>query len=221
MIDLAPIRQELERRKGREQQLRQDLDRLEAKVTELVKEVACCEEAQVTIQIVAQKTQQELQYHIGELVTLAMASVFDDPYELMVEFVQRRGRTEADIWFVRDGRKLDPMSASGGGPIFVGAFALRVSLWSLAQPRTRPTLLLDEPFIRIKGDADNIKALQMTKEVANKIGLQIIMVSDERVPMHEIEAGADKVIRVQKVKKTIGGNVWPVSQIAFNQEAKS
>lgn len=213
MTGISEIRKELERRRGRQQQLQADQALAEQKITELVREVACCEEAQATIQIVAQKTQQELTYHLSELVTLAMASVFDDPYELLVEFVRRRGRTEADIWFVRDGKQIDPLSASGGGAVAIGAFALRVSLWSLAQPRTRPTLLLDEPFIRIKGDADNIKALQMTKAVANQIGLQIIMVSDERVPMHEIEAGADKVIRVKKTRKIIGGEEWGVAQI--------
>lgn len=190
------LRQELERRKGQRDRIQQDLERTEEVVRKLILQARYCEEAQTIIQNVAQLTQAELEYHVSELVTLAMAAVFEDPYSLEVEFVQRRGRTETDLWFVRNDSKIDPLSASGGGAVDVASFALRVALWSLAPVRTRNVLILDEPLHFLKGEVLPEKGSTMIKEISEKIGLQIIMVS--HIP-DQIE-GADKVIEVSMKK---------------------
>lgn len=186
------LRQELERRKGQRDRIQQDLERTEEVVRKLILQARYCEEAQTIIQNVAQLTQAELEYHVSELVTLAMAAVFEDPYSLEVEFVQRRGRTETDLWFVRNDSKIDPLSASGGGAVDVASFALRVALWSLAPVRTRNVLILDEPLHFLKGEVLPEKGSTMIKEISEKIGLQIIMVS--HIP-DQIE-GADRVFNV-------------------------
>jgi len=36
----------------------------------------------------------------------------------------------------------------------------------------------------------------MVKALSKQLGLQVIMVSDERVPIEEIEKGADKIFKV-------------------------
>lgn len=182
----------IERLKGRKQQLETDLEKALFDISELSKQSVYCEQAQTIIQEVAQMTQEQLQYQVSELVTLALASVFENPYELELEFVQRRGRTEADLWFVRDGKRIDPMEASGGGAVDVAAFALRIALWSLAKPRTRNTLILDEPLKFLKGGELPEKGALMIKEISERIGLQIIMVS--HIP-DQIE-GADQRISV-------------------------
>jgi ATPase involved in DNA repair len=190
--DIRKLRAEAEQRRGQQMLLQNRLAALQKETTALTKEVVCYEEAQKIIQEVAQLTQAELTYHLGELVTLAMAAVFDDPYELELEFVQRRGRTEADIWFVRDGKRVHPLSASGGGAVDVAAFALRVSLWSLQAPRSRPTLLLDEPLHFLKGNDLPEKGARMIKELSERLGVQVIMIS--HIP--DQIAGADKRVEV-------------------------
>jgi len=134
------------------------------------------ERALILAKDVAIKTQQQLEYQISELVTLAFAAVFEDPYELKVEFVQRRGKTECDIFFVRDGNKIEPMSASGGGALDIASFALRVASMRLMSANIRPLLILDEPFRFLSLDLQE-KAALMLKEVSKKLGLQVIMVS--------------------------------------------
>lgn len=186
-------RRELERRKGRRDQILKNLELCEQDLKKWRRQAMYCEEAQLIIQSVAQQTQEQLKYHISELVTLALASVFEDPYEFKVEFVQRRGRTECDLWFVRGDVLIDPMSASGGGAVDVAAFALQVSLWSLGRPRTRNTMILDEPLKWLKGDDLPEKGAAMMKEISDRIGLQIIMVS--HIP-DQIES-SDKVIDVK------------------------
>lgn len=182
----------LEQRKGQRKQVLDDLKKSQDKIDGLILTARYCEEAQVIIQNVAQVTQQELEYHVGELVTLALAAVFDDPYELSVEFIQRRGRTETDLWFVRGDAKVDPLSASGGGAVDVASFALRVALWSLAPKKTRPVLVLDEPLKFLKGGELPEKGARMIKEISERLGIQIIMIS--HIP-DQIE-GADFRIHV-------------------------
>ncbi len=193
MINIASMQSILEQRKGRASQLKSDLMAQRRRTRTLEKKARACEEAQLIIQNVAQLTQKQLEYHVAELVTLAMGAVFDDPYELSIEFSQRRGRTETDLRFIRDGQSIDPLTASGGGAVDIASFALRVSLWSLAISKTRSTLILDEPLKWLKGGELPVKGALMMKEISEKLGLQIIMVS--HIP-GQIE-GADQISTVQ------------------------
>lgn len=183
----------LERRKGQRDQILKELERSEADNKRLYLEALYCEEAQVIIINVAKITQEELEYHIGELVTLALASVFDNPYQFGAEFVQRRNRTECDLFFLRNGARIDPLSASGGGAVDVASFALRMSLWSLANPRTRNTVIEDEPLKWLKGLDLPEKGAVMRKEISEKLGVQLICIS--HIP--EQMAGADQLIEVK------------------------
>ena len=194
------FRQLLEQKKGQLQQLQGNLEIEKTKLSDLKTEREKVEQAQIIIQKVAKDTQEQLKYQLSELVTLALASVFDDPYEFVIDFQQRKNQTEADIYFTREGEKVDPMTSTGGGPIDVSAFGLRLSLWTLKKDRSRPIIILDEPVPRLKGKDANIRFIQLVKEVNKELNVQIIMVSDERIPMEEIEAGADAVHRVTMVK---------------------
>lgn len=193
-------RQVLEQKKGQLIQIERDIKSNAGRIEHLLKHKEDLESAQAIIQLIAQATQQELQYHINELVSLSLAAVFDDTYTFEVDFVQRRNQTEADLWFVREGERINPLYATGGGPIDVAAFALRVSLWSLRKNRSRAILVLDEAAQHIKGDDANIKFIQMVKGLSERLGIQVIMVSDERVPLEDIERGADKVFKVSMKK---------------------
>jgi DNA repair exonuclease SbcCD ATPase subunit len=124
--------------------------------------------------------------------------VFPNPYELKVEFIQRRNKTECDLYFVREGHKVDPLTASGVGAVDIASFALRIASWSMKKPRTRNVILLDEPFKHLKGKDANHRVLNMINEISKRMGLQIIMVSDERIPKEDIIAAADRVFEVGK-----------------------
>lgn len=188
-------RQELERKKGCRDQLCLFLEQIKEQIKVLNKQSIYCEEAQLIIQDVAQQTQAQLEYHVSELVTLAMSAVFEDPYELKVEFVQRRNRTECDLWFKRGDNFINPLLASGGGAVDVAAFALRVALWSLARPKTNNTLILDEPM-RFLSKTYQSQASAVIKEISERLGLQIIYVTHSE----ELVEAADKVITVKQIK---------------------
>ena len=117
-----------------------------------------------------------------------------------MDFVLKRGKSEADISFVRgdEEEKIHPLSAAGGGAVDVAAFALRVSLWSLANPRTRNVLILDEPFKNINDSTRTMhtKAAEMIKMISDKLNLQIIIIT----LLPEILDTADKVFEIKNVK---------------------
>ena len=201
-MTISELRQKFERKKGTFEETLKEIERLEKVIDDLQKDIADTEIAQAIIQKVAKETQQELEYHISELCSLAMSAIFDDPYEVKIEFTEKRGRTEADIYFERDGERISkPLRSSGGGAVDVAAFALRMATWSLSKPRTRNVMILDEPFQHLKGDEPNQRAIQMVKEISDNLDLQVIMISDERVKKEEIVKGADRVFYVDQKNK--------------------
>jgi len=148
-----------------------------------------CQKARVIIQTVAQTTQERLEHHISSLVTMALASVFPDPYTFVLQFVKRREKTEADLIFVKDGNEGSPMDVSGGGPLDVASFALRTATWAIKP--TRNVLILDEPFRFVSRNLQ-LACSEMLKYISEKLEIQLIVVS--HIP--EIMDKADKVFNV-------------------------
>lgn len=198
---ILDFRSRLEQKKGMKKQVEDSIEKTKLKVESLQKSLRMHEKANVIIQQVGLKTQQQLSYNISEIASLALSSVMDKPYEIKLDFVERRNKTECDIYFVREGVQMDPF-AGGGGAVDVAAFALRIAAWSMSSPRSRPTLILDEPFKHLKGEETNRKVLDMVKQISKKLGIQIIMVSDERVSREATIEATDKLFETS-IKKGV------------------
>jgi DNA repair exonuclease SbcCD ATPase subunit len=195
-LNLKEHRTRFEQMKGKVLQIQEQILSTKESIKMETRSLQQHEKARELIREAGLKTQEQLQYHISDITSLALNAVFDDPYELQAEFVQRRNKTECDLYFIRDGERVDPMDASGGGTVDVAAFALRIASWSMSRPHSRPTFILDEPFKHVKGEADNLKVLEMIQEISKRMGIQIIMVSDEKIPKELIIANADKTFEV-------------------------
>lgn len=148
------------------------------------------ERVQLIIQAAAKATQEQLSYRISELTSLALAQVFPDPYELVVTFENKRGRTEALLLF-RDcnGEEVEPMEASGGGAWDVASLALRLSLWSLQKPRSRATMVLDEPFKFLHGERPQRAVCKLVQELAKRLKMQFIIVTQEEWGTEMVRVG--------------------------------
>ena len=187
----------LQRKRGIVEQIQKTKGELEQRILLQKKMLYRYNKAIAIVKEVGLKTQQQLEYHLSEQVSLALAAVFDDPYRLVVQFVEKRGKTEADLLFERRGLQIKPFGAVGGGAIDVASLALRIAYLSMRMDKkVRPVLFLDEPFARLKGEDANRRALSLLRELSKKIGVQIIMVSDERIPREDIIENADKVFLV-------------------------
>jgi len=192
-MNLQQLRNKLEQQKGQKLQIEQTIQSIKLSLAEKGRDLRRHEQAREIIREVGLKTQQQLQYHISDITSLALEAVFDNPYKLEVEFVQRRNKTECDLHFVRIGSKLDPLNSTGIGTVDVAAFALRIASWSMQNPKSRNVLILDEPFKHLRGEKENEQVLQMIKDISTKLNIQIIMVGDVKVPKEIIAEYADKL----------------------------
>lgn len=192
MNELDQIHSSLQRAAGRRDQLNAELETTTEKLNFLSQEQEDITRSLEIIQSVAKLTQQQLEIHIGGLVSLALEAVFPHPYKLVLKFESRRNRSEADLLLQdEDGNLLSPMDAVGGGVVDVAAFALRIALWSLERPKPCPVMFMDEPFRFLSSDLQN-RASQMLKEIRKKLGIQFLIVTHEQ---NLLEA-ADKVFEV-------------------------
>jgi len=177
-MSLQLLRNKLEQQKGQKQQIENAIQTLKQSLIEIRRNLNRHEQAREIVRTVGLETQRQLQYNISDITSLALEAVFPDPYELKVEFVERRNKTECDLKFVRGDMEIDPLTASGVGAVDVAAFALRIASWSMARPRTRNVIILDEPF-RFLSENYQDQASQMLKELSTKLGIQFIIVTHE------------------------------------------
>lgn len=173
---LKNLRSKLDQQKGQRSHLQSQLKETKARNCKMEKELKTFEQALYIVKEVGLQTQSQLQFHISNIGTMALDSIFPEPYALKAEFVERREKTECDLYFEREGCILDPLAASGGGAVDVAAFALRVTSWAMERPRSRNTLMLDEPF-RYLSDCYLPEAGEMVKQLSKELGIQIILIT--------------------------------------------
>lgn len=189
------LRDRLNQEKGKKSSLMASIEALSKKLEKANKDIVNTEKAQVVAQIVAQQTQQMVEIQISSIVSLALSSVFADPYEFKAIFVPRRDKTECDLVFSKQGQDVDPMNASGGGVLDVASFALKMALWSLK--KTQNVQVLDEPFKFVSRDLQP-KISATLDTFSKELDVQFIIVS--HIP--EIIDKANKVFVVE------GGEVF-------------
>lgn len=176
MASLSELESAVSRLSAKAEYLASRACQLEEQQVALVSRLEVISEAQAFIQSIAQQTQSQLQAQLSQLSSIAMSAVFDDPYAISVEFVERRSKTECDITFTRDGISVDPLSAAGGGAVDIAALALRLSLWGMMPNKTRPIFILDEP-LRFLSASYQQRAADLLAYLAETLGVQIIMVT--------------------------------------------
>lgn len=160
----------------------------------LVSDIKFQEEARAILQKAAELTQSKLSIHLSDLVSLALKSVFEEPYKFLVRFISKRGNTECELLFVDDkGNEYQPLNSCGYGPADVASFALKVSYWALGN--YRPLLLIDEPFKHLSTNYKN-KTSEMVKNLSTELGLQFIIITHSE----ELASHADKVFTISQEK---------------------
>lgn len=188
-IDLSSESREVDQIALRIASLQESIKKEERSLASVEEDFKHAQAAQDILQHIAQAVQQQAHQRISKVVSTCLSTVFEDPYELKIEFERKRGRTEAQLRFVRRDLDLCPLSSSGGGVIDVASFALRVACLMLHRPRLSRVLVLDEPFKYVSTQyRDNVR--KMLEELSEDMGIQFIMVTHSE----ELETG--KVISI-------------------------
>ena len=189
------LKERINKAQGQKEQLELDKTNYQSIIKKTKKHLVNLEEALTIVDLVGLETQQQIKYHVSDITSLALESIFPDPYKVVIDFVKRRGKIECDIFFERDGHKLDPLDSSGYGAANIASFALRIASWSMQRPRTRNTIILDEPFHFLSPEYHE-SAGMMVKELSRRLNLQFIIITHKP----KLADMADNTIRTRLVK---------------------
>jgi DNA repair exonuclease SbcCD ATPase subunit len=189
MMEIQTYLNKIQRARGKLEVLEASAIQLEKDFAKTNKLLAALEEAQAFIQLVAKETQEQLKFHVVDVVQLALDTCFPGEYLFDVLFEIKRGRTEAQLVFKKNDIEVDPMEASGGGVVDLAAFALRISAWSLGH--TDNVLIFDEPFRFLSRDLQP-RAGEIMKKLSKHLGLQMILVTHNQA----IIDSADRIFEV-------------------------
>jgi DNA repair ATPase RecN len=171
--------------------------RFEKQLNSANQKLIFAENGKILIQKAAKELQERIKFQISSIVASALEAVFEDAYSFKIDFVERRGKIEADLLFVRNGEEVTPFDSAGGGTLDVTSFALRLTF--LFFKGNRKILFLDEPFRFVSVDLQN-RCSEMLKMISQKLNFQIIMVSH----LPEIIYSADKIYTISN-GKIVGG----------------
>ncbi len=149
-------------------------------LTEALLQSERANKAQAFVQLIAEKVQTTAHQQIASLVSRCLEAVFEEEaYTFHVEFERKRGKTEARLQFIRDGRVVDPLSEAGGGTVDVASFALRLTCLILSRPQKRRLLVADEPF-RMLSEEYVPKMRKLLETLASELNIQMILVTHNR-----------------------------------------
>jgi DNA repair exonuclease SbcCD ATPase subunit len=176
--------------KAQKELLKKDVSKKKKELEDCKSEKQSAEDARTILQLAAKETQRNLEIHFSKLVTNSFGIIFDNPYEFKPEFVERRNKTECDLWFVRNGKKLTPRFSSGGSVRNIAAFALRLAYWKLE--KSEPIMIFDEPFKNFHKDR-LLRVAETIRYLSDELELQMIIIT--HIP--EITQQADKVIEIE------------------------
>lgn len=152
------------------------------------------EEARSFYTQLSKTIQAEVKQYIEEVTTTAIQTIFEYPYTYHLEFEEERN-TITCTPVIKDGDKqYNPKDDQGGGMLDIIGFINKIILWSIESPRTRNTLVFDEPF-RFCGEL-TLKVAKIVRELCQELGFQVIIFTHER----ELANICDRVWLVTKPK---------------------
>ena len=160
------------------------------RIKTLKEKVEHAEMARSFLQETAEKMQNQAHTQIAKIVSRCLSLIFDEPYELKIQFEQKRGKTEAQFFYVREGNLVEPLVVSGGVRDVV-SIGLRLASIRMNLPPVRPLLILDEPFQGLsKTNLEKIGTL--LESLAADMGIQMILAT------HDSQLQIGKVIEIEK-----------------------
>ena len=184
----ALLRHSLNQRISKRKTVLEAIDREKAALETARARVETAETAQKHLQELAQTVQQEAHKQVSKIVSKCLKAVFGPSYAFRIDFVQRRGKTEAEFLYLKDGQKVSPHVCSGGIKSVV-SLANRLTRLVMTLPPVRRFLALDEPFAGLSGP--NLQKMAALIQSLNKdLNTQFIIAT------HNSELRIGKVIEL-------------------------
>jgi DNA repair exonuclease SbcCD ATPase subunit len=202
MITLFEAQEKINQLIGKQKEIQSNYSTIKAELKEQKKLSSVIEETQVLLQQTAQETQNQLRFHLEDIMQTGLELCFPDMYTACVRFENKRGKTECDIFLENnEGCRINPITDNGGGVVDILSFSLRMACWAISS--TDNLIILDEPFKFLSIELRPL-AGELLQTLSEKLKLQIIMITHDE-DMKEI---ADKTFIVKKNIKTEKSNIF-------------
>jgi hypothetical protein len=177
-MTLAELSNHVQTKKGEFNLLRGELENKQLSYAEAQSEYEAHIKARWLLSEAQIRTQVRFKEHVEGLVTKAIRAVYPRDFSFILDFDRVRNKLECTPRLKEgDTTFNDIRDCQGGGLVDIIAFSFRLVLWYLGHPRSRNTIILDEPF-RFLGEY-TAKAGEMLKEVSHKLGVQMVMVTHD------------------------------------------
>jgi len=186
------LRDKISNLKGQQEAVESQIQNMEETLDAVALSIDGLTKAREFFQFQADVVQKEVVDTISNLISMAQADIFPDPYACVIETGIKRNATEANILFEKDGLKLEPKDSVGGGPIDVASFAGRVAFVHLSGDSK--VIVGDEPFKFVSRDLLD-RCPEMLKTLTS-LGHQFILISH----LPEVIEAADTIIEIEAGK---------------------
>lgn len=158
------------------------------------------ESSKEVINKVILSTRDEAISFIENIVNAALLDVFQNPnLKLKLQLNSEGAKTSISTYIEEHGELYDIESGRGGGLRDLVSTAILICCRALVKPKIELPLLLDESFKFLHSTKDNAfktNAFRFLKEVANKLEMQIILITGEEDK--EAINNADNVLYIAK-----------------------
>lgn len=135
--------------------------------------------------------QDNLAAKLSGIVTKAISTVFEEPIEFVVQFVERRGVSECDLSLKIGEDYYDILNEQGGGVADVCSMCLQMAFIMMSQ--VKRVLVIDEPARHMDVVAQE-RFIAVLKQLCQELKFTIIMVTHSQ----SFSDNADKVFTVTK-----------------------
>lgn len=135
--------------------------------------------------------QDNLAAKLSGIVTKAISTVFEEPIEFVVQFVERRGVSECDLSLKIGEDYYDILNEQGGGVADVCSMCLQMAFIMMSQ--VNRVLVIDEPARHMDVVAQE-RFVAVLKQLCRELKFTIIMVTHSQ----SFSDNADKVFTVTK-----------------------
>jgi ABC-type phosphonate transport system ATPase subunit len=135
--------------------------------------------------------QDNLAAKLSGIVTKAISTVFEEPIEFVVQFVERRGFSECDLSLKIGEDYYDILNEQGGGVADVCSMCLQMAFIMMSQ--VNRVLVIDEPARHMDVVAQE-RFIAVLKQLCQELKFTIIMVTHSQA----FSDNADKIFTITK-----------------------
>ena len=185
------MRQKINETLANRKRLFEDLDTVIASLSETESQIKDNLEQRDIARKAARLVQDNLAAKLSGIVTKALSTVFEEPIEFIVEFVERRGVSECDLRLKIGDDIYDILNEQGGGVADVCSMCLQMAFIMMSQ--VKRVLIIDEPARHMDSVAQE-RFILVLQELCKELDFTIIMVTHSQA----FADNADKVFKVVK-----------------------